>query len=394
MVMPNLPIGSHGEVFTTRLDSGRYSAECRFRDADGKVRKVRRNARTERAAKDALREACRDRGVQHVSKGVNGQTRLRQLAVIWTDELTNSDKSDGTRRVYLATSRQLEDALGGVTVSELGVPRVEAYLKQVASVTPSKAKLHRTVLAQQLSIAVRHGALPANPVREVSGMRKPAKKRILAPDVEFVKWVRNSVRTYFDDLDANRKHGPRSDRVLIDVIDVCAFTGARIGEVLALRWEDIDFENHRLSIRGTISGAHRQPYGKSGALNLGRTLPIPQLLVNTLLDRKVRVSANAHDAVFATRPGRFYSTSSMHNKMSKFRETVGLPDDFTFHSPRKTMATLLALADSPHTAASQLGHSHENMTEKYYIMHPELAPDSSAIIQAAFEATGNLDGSP
>ena len=384
MGMPNLPIGSHGEIFTTELPSGRWNAEARFRGGNGKTRKVRRTGKTELAAKNRLREACRDEAGPVTPSGVSGGTRLRKLAEIWKSELADSDKSDGTRRVYLSISKQLDEALGNRTVSELSVADIEEHLKEVASVKPSAAKLQRTVLTQQLNIAVRHGALQANPVRAVSGMKRPRRQPVFAPDVEEVKWVRNRVRIYFDELDANRTFGPRKDRVLIDVIDVCAFTGARIGEVLALLWEDIDFENRLLSIRGTISGPRRQPYGKSGALDFGRSLTMSDALVNLLLERKVRVGVNAHDAVFASRTGNFYTTGALHKKMARFREAVGFRDDFTFHSMRKTIATLLALADSAHTAASQLGHSHENIAEKFYIMRPKLAPDSSAIIQAAY----------
>ncbi|PPJ19584.1 hypothetical protein C5E45_33500 [Nocardia nova] len=55
--------------------------------------------------------------------------------------------------------------------------------------------------------------------------------------------------------------------------------------------------------------------------------------------------------------------------------------DVTQYTFRKTVATLIAeMADSK-TAAKQLGHSREGVTERHYIVSPERAPDSSAVLE-------------
>ncbi|WP_330252888.1 hypothetical protein OG874_43790 [Nocardia sp. NBC_00565] len=53
----------------------------------------------------------------------------------------------------------------------------------------------------------------------------------------------------------------------------------------------------------------------------------------------------------------------------------------TQYTFRKTVATLIAEVSDSKTAAKQLGQSREGITERHYIVSPEQAPDSSAVLE-------------
>lgn len=81
---------------------------------------------------------------------------------------------------------------------------------------------------------------------------------------------------------------------------------ARIGEILARRWSDLDLGTSRpiLAISGTLvyikgKGAIRQDWTKSEAGY--RTIVLPGFAVGTLLARKITAAEKANDAVFASR---------------------------------------------------------------------------------------------
>ncbi|MDM5375436.1 site-specific integrase [Bacillus bombysepticus] len=62
---------------------------------------------------------------------------------------------------------------------------------------------------------------------------------------------------------------------------IAIFTGMRQGEILGLRWKDIDFENNRIFIRQTLSERGELKYGAKNKTSI-RTIHIPKILVEEL----------------------------------------------------------------------------------------------------------------
>lgn len=71
-----------------------------------------------------------------------------------------------------------------------------------------------------------------------------------------------------------------------------------------------------------------------------------------------------------------------HNFNRRWRDARSTAyQDVTQYTFRKTVATLIAEVSDSKTAAKQLGHSREGITERHYIVSPEQAPDSSAVLE-------------
>lgn len=129
------------------------------------------------------------------------------------------------------------------------------------------------------------------------------------------------------------------------------YTGARISEVLNLTWNDIDFENHKISITGDL---------KTKSSN--RTI----LVSNNLIQILKKVKENSHSKYVCTKDGFnqiniSYFKSNLHHLMDN------LDFKFTFHKLRHTHATLLIqnganIKDVQH----RLGHSDVNTTLNVY----------------------------
>ncbi|WP_443083960.1 site-specific integrase [Verrucosispora sp. WMMA2121] len=162
-------------------------------------------------------------------------------------------------------------------------------------------------------------------------------------------------------------------------------TGARIGEILALRWEDLDLAAARptLTICGTLvyvkgQGIFRQPWTKSDAGY--RMLVLPRFAVGMLIARNVGAADNPHDAIFASRRGTWLSPNNVRRQWRQARADTDL-DWVTPHSFRKTVATLIKEEADTKSAAAQLGHCSEEITTTYYIAKPVQAPDVSDVLE-------------
>jgi integrase len=141
-----------------------------------------------------------------------------------------------------------------------------------------------------------------------------------------------------------------------------AMTGLRIGEVLALRWKNVDFEKSLIHVREAVyEGNLSSPKSKSSV----RDVPIGPTLQQALLERRKAAPADAF--VFASRHGTPLDSHNLLGRVLKPAcKRVGLPS-VSWHSFRHTHAILLSdLGESLKTAQAQLGHARLSTTAEIY----------------------------
>jgi integrase len=383
MARPELPIGTWGKIRTEKLSPNRFCARARFRDYDGKTRDIETTAATGPAAIRALKVKLRDRITPNEDE-ITRETHFSTLAERWIDEITAEErlKPQTIHRYQTSLRTAILPALGNLRIREAGVGRLDKFLRGIAADRPSAAKGAKVVLGQMFALAVRHGAIASNPVRDTSRLRKPRRKPVALTD-EHLQTVRTAIRQWQQPIPG--KPGPRHTGDLADIIDLMLATGARIGEILALRWEDLDLAAERptLTICGTLvyvkgKGLFRQEWTKTDAGY--RMLVLPRFAVGMLLARKLVAADNPNDAIFASRRGTWLSPPNVRRQWRQARADTGL-EWVTPHTFRKTVATLIDKeADTDH-AAAQLGHGSKEITKKHYIVKPALAPDSSHILE-------------
>ena len=160
------------------------------------------------------------------------------------------------------------------------------------------------------------------------------------------------------------------------VIEVALFTGCRRGEIVGLKWADIDFENQRISVKRSIyklsDGKAREKEPKSKCSI--RTISIPERLCKTLTE--YRLQQNRHiaylgdgwrnlDYVFTEEDGYVMNPQTPTKQFSKFLKRHGIRH-LKFHGLRHTSATmLLANGCDIKTVSSRLGHADITTTNIY-----------------------------
>lgn len=143
-------------------------------------------------------------------------------------------------------------------------------------------------------------------------------------------------------------------------------TGMRRGELLALKWEDVDFSSHRIYVRRNLSQINGKGLviGEPKSEKSRRPIALPQFALDVLLDHRIEGKS---DFVFATGNGTPFSP---RNVLRHFKETLkkaGLPEETRLHDLRHTFASLLLAADvHPKIVQEALGHSSVTITLDTY----------------------------
>ena len=171
MGRPPLAVGTYGKI-TIYPNADGFRARSYCRDHDGVRREVERWGKTRAQAERLLKLALTDRSGVGTDGDITADTRLRALADRWLADLDAGVRASGTKRMYhLATENYLAPALGALRLREIDVPAADRALRAIRTTHgPGAAKTARSVLSGMLATAVRHGAMPSNPVRDTSSI--------------------------------------------------------------------------------------------------------------------------------------------------------------------------------------------------------------------------------
>ena len=143
---------------------------------------------------------------------------------------------------------------------------------------------------------------------------------------------------------------PRADVLVALAIG----TGARVGELCALDWSDIDLDASTVTIRGTLgrSGVVGPPKSRRGR----RIVALPAF-ATAALRRELERRPGATGPVLADTAGRRLTIERTGERWRDLRVRAGVGDDMRFHDLRGTSATLaLAAGVTPTEVARSLGH--------------------------------------
>lgn len=362
---PPLRIGGHGRITRTEVAPGVWVARCRYRDTDGVTRVVER--RTPSSTRDQY-GAVAERELMAALDGrrppgagdVTGQSVIAELLSRYVDKLQeDAEHSPKTIETYRATLKAVRPRFAGVKVSEARPGLLAEILRGVQrDHGETRARQSKTLLKAVMTDAVLAGAIDANPVLQLGRQKRRASPVKGAPAVESDALVRAYKRV------TTSEYCRRTD--LRDVVLVLMATGARISEVLALRWSDVDAET--ITFRGRVmrvsgAGLIRQDGLKNQSDE--RTVAMPAFLVDALAARRMLAASEVW--VFPSTTGGLRDANNVAKQWRKARGRFGL-DGVSSHSWRKTLATVIDDAGlSARVGADQLGHSKVSMTQDTYM---------------------------
>src|SRR4051812_13672415 len=237
------------------------------------------------------------------------------------------DCKPSTLRDYgnVVTSRLLP-AFGAMRLEDISTEMVEAWRADLGAgrgkpLTNRTRNKSLTILGAVMDRACKVYGLPANPVRGVEKLRE----RYDATRFAFYspEEVHALVRAAASEQDGA-------------VFLTAAYTGLRRGELIALRWRDVDFERSAIRVAGSYAnGQLTEP--KSGR---GRVVPLVPEVAEVVARQSQRDDATAEDdLVFAGEAGGYIDGSALRRRYVAAQERAGLRK-IRFHDLRHTFGTL------------------------------------------------------
>lgn len=391
MARRRLGVGETGDVRYEKIDTGKVRAFVRVRLRDGKLVQVQADDTSREKAKDRVLAAAMRRAREHADEQVGPATPLHVAATAWVRSQQAARHIGSTSAdAYRGDIERMrgEDGIGDLPLADCTPPRVQGYLEELSRRTPSAAKRYKSLLRRTFAYADQRGADldRPDPVGKVA-LTAPARPTPRAATLGDLEELRQRIVAWQDHADQPRRSGPRRWQHLADSVDVMLGTGIRIGELLALRWEDVDLgaDTPTLTVSGTIvrrtgkhGGLERQPHAKTDAGH--RTITLPRFVVAALLSVKLEADGGGEGYIFASRSG---GPMCPHNFGRRWREVRG--DEYAWitpHSFRRTTATMIDREADVDAAAAVLGHHGPETTTRHYIEKAAaIAPDMSDVLE-------------
>ena len=371
----------NGEGSITRRKDGRWMARYTIYTADGVERKTI-YGKTRSEVAEALSKALSDRAGGLVFDA--GSLTLGDYLTRWLEDSVKGNVRHRTYGNYRSHVRHhIVPALGRIKLKNLSPAHVQGLYRSKldSGLSPASVRYIHAVLHRSLKQAVKWGLIPRNMAEAVDPPR-PTRKEInpLSPE-EARKLLEVA----------------RGDR--LEALYVLAITcGLRQGELLGLKWGDLDLPNKNLRVARQLQ---RMRDGSGLSLvptkaDRGRNIHLSALAVEALdrhhqkqqteRERAAHLYRNLN-LVFASGIGTLLDPSNVVNRSFKpLRQQAGVRP-IRFHDMRHTCATLMLSQAVPAKVVQEmLGHANISMTiDTYSHVLPNMQERAAQAIDTVFK---------
>jgi integrase len=355
------PLGrKRSEMACIRKRRGKWVVD--YRDTAGIRRWVTCTARREAEAilADRLRESR-----QRTRPSVDPNITIGSYADRWLTLISTTVKPRTLESYRQTVRNHLLPAFGTICVRDLSKGRIKDVLaaKIGSGLSRNTVRIIHATLRAMLNAAVDDGAILANPAnrlgRQLRLVTAPAARQ---EDIKAM--TREQVARF---LAAANRTVPGMHALFL----LMARTGIRLGEAIALKWADVDFQAREIRVVRALS-AGRLDTPKSGH---GRGVDMSDQLSHTLLRLQVARKTEALKRgwsempawLFCTEVGTPLDASRVRKAFARTLQAAALPAHFSPHCLRHTFASLLLQQrESPAYVQRQLGHASIQLTVDTY----------------------------
>lgn len=289
----------------------------------------------------------------------------------------------------------LMSAFGDRAANAITTKDVADHLRRLgkASATPRTVNKHRQVISAIYGYGMREDTyrLALNPAAATTKRREPPPAVLDFYETEEVEEIARSAEvgahrevTKLSYDDSERAARARDDLQDGELYRIAAYTGLRLGELLALRWADVNLADRRLVVHRAFSDRIEGPTKGWQARFLPIADPAAEAFAR-LADRGEFLGAG--DYVFCSRFGRPLDGSALRRRFTRAAAAAGLRV-LRFHALRHGAGSMIARQSDPRWVQGFLGHSKLTTTERY--LHAKARPQDVDLLNRAFAPDSQL----
>jgi integrase len=282
-------------------------------------------------------------------------------------------------------------ALGDVSATKVSIRDVDALLATVSKTGGSARNVnkHRAVVLAIFNYGIKESAfsLPSNPAALTDRRKETQPSALVFYTPEEVEALARALAGGLHrENPAKNPLEVAEDAQDSELVRVAAYAGLRQGELLALRWGDVDFAGHALTVARAMS------LGIESSTKSGRVRRVPLTdQVAAALDRLSRREhfTTPNDLVFCNVLGRNLDGSAVRKRFKRARDAAKLRP-LRFHDLRHTYGSLLAAAGIDLVSIQAvMGHSALSTTSRY--LHARPVAEQAEAFTRAFEPLSPLE---
>jgi len=302
---------------------------------------------------------------------------FKDVAKEWID-YKKPNLRQSTWSVYEGITKNHFSDFDDLKINRINTAIVEKYIRERQESGMNIATLRKILipLGQIMAYAVRHNYIAYNPVRDAERPRGQGKEQAAKIRVLVAEEIQNLLKAV-----TNQKYKT--------LFQLAIMSGARQGELLGLKWSDVDWENSQIHIQRTYNN---QRWYDVKTKTSNRRIDLGPQMMSDLKRWKLAAKPNRLNLIFSNDVGKPINHNNMKTRyFSPALKKAGL-DKIRFHDLRHTKVSLMIeQGENIKYIQSQMGHSSPTVTLNVYahLMKPVNQESARRFEDAVLKPTGH-----
>jgi integrase len=329
---------------------------------DGSRHQIRR--RGFKGKREAIKEMAKVMNELEDGKFIDpSKVRVIDFMKEWFEERKGNVEPETFERDYGLFKNHIMKSLGNSELQKITPYMMQKLINHFSNdLSSSTVHIIYSLFSQAFKKAMVFKLIKENPI---TGISLPKKKKS-----NLQVWDDNTIKSFIE----NAKNLKIGQRYYIGYV-MALLTGMRRGEILGLRWDDVDFENGIVYIRQILSSQTTTIKERTKTEAGNRSISIPQFLIDMLLEQKEKQKSDRLEwgrdysnlnLVISTPKGKPICPKNFYRTFKEICKRLDLPI-IRIHDLRHSHATMLIAQNvNPKIISERLGHNDIGVTLNIY----------------------------